>query len=269
MSYAEAAGRTSLVRAVDGSARRKPPSAATVIGTSTPRTALPAKIFGQQVFIHDLRPEGMLFGAVARPPGYASRLVSLDLAWAKALPGVVEVVRDGSFVGVIARREEQANQAARLIAAAAQWRDGAPLFGGREVFDHLRNAPSETRTIHTTPGAAPGLRTHSAEYRRAFQAHASIGASCALAKWEEGRLTVWSHAQGPFPLRGDLARALRIDATAIRVIHAQGSGCYGHNGADDVALDAALLARAMPGRTVRVHWTHEEEDGLGRPGPAP
>ena len=259
MTYAEAAGRTSLVRPVDGTAQRKAPAAATLVGTSYPRSDLPAKVFGQQVFIHDLRPEGMLFGAVARPPGYASRLVSLDMAWAKSLPGVVEVVRDGSFVGVIARREEQANQAARQISAAAEWRDAAPLFGGKDIFDYLKTTPAETKTIHTTPAGAPGTRRHNAEYRRAFQAHASIGASCALAKWEDGRLTVWSHAQGPFPLRGDLARGLRMDVGAIRVIHAQGSGCYGHNGADDVALDAALLARAIPGRTVRVHWTHEEE----------
>ncbi|WP_270934162.1 xanthine dehydrogenase family protein molybdopterin-binding subunit [Falsiroseomonas oryzae] len=259
MTYAEAASRVSLVRPVDTSARRKPPAAATLVGTSYPRTDIPAKVFGQQVFIHDLRPEGMLFGAVARPPGYAARLVSLDMVWAKSLPGVIEVVRDGSFLGVIARREEQANEAARMIAASAEWREGAPLFGGKSVFEYLRTAPSETRTIHSTEGGGPGARRHTAEYRRGFQAHASIGASCALARWEDGRLTVWSHSQGPFPLRGDLARGLRMQQAAIRVIHVQGSGCYGHNGADDVALDAALLARAVPGRTVRVHWTHEEE----------
>ena len=224
MSYGEAAGRVSLARPVDVTARRKPASAATIVGTSLPRTDLPAKVFGQTVFIHDLRPEGMLFGAVARPPAYAARLVSLDLAWAKSLPGVVEVVRDGSFVGIIARREEQANDAARKIVAAAQWRDGAPLFGGKSVFDHLLGDGALTQTIHTTAGATPGARTHRAEYRRGFQAHASIGASCALAKFEEGRLTVWSHAQGPFPLRGDLARGLRMPPASIRVIHAQGSG---------------------------------------------
>jgi CO/xanthine dehydrogenase Mo-binding subunit len=260
MTYAEAAGRVSLVRPADLAARRKPAAQQKVVGSSLPRTDIPAKVFGQQVFIHDLRPEGMLFGAVARPPGYAARLVALDMVWAKALPGVVEVVRDGSFLGVIARREEQANDAARRIVAAATWQDGAPLFGGKGVFEHLTTAPALTTTIHTTEaGAAQPARTHRAEYRRGFQAHASIGASCALAKWEDGRLTVWSHAQGPFPLRGDLSRGLRVAAEAVRVIHVQGAGCYGHNGADDVALDAALLARAVPGRPVRVHWTHAEE----------
>lgn len=260
MTYAEAAARVSLVRPANLAAQRKPPHAGTIIGTSLPRTDIPAKVFGQQVFIHDMRPEGMLFGAIARPPSYAARLVSLDMAWAEALPGVVKVVRDGSFIGVIARREEQANDAARKITAAAQWRDGQALFGGKGVFEHLKTEPALTRTIHSKEGpASAAARTHVAEYRRGFQAHASIGASCSLAKFEDGKLTVWSHAQGPFPLRGDLARGLRMDPAAIRVIHAQGSGCYGHNGADCVALDAALLARAMPGRTIRVHWTHEEE----------
>ncbi len=260
MTYAEAAGRVSLTRAVDGTVARKPVARQTVIGTSLPRTDLPAKVFGQQVFIHDMRPDGMVFGAVARPPGYAARLESLDMAWAKSLPGVIEVVRDGSFVGVIARREEQANDAARQISRTARWRDGAALFAGRDVFDHLLNQPALNTTIHRTEGAAPAVaRTHRAEYRRGFQAHASIGASCALAVWQGDAVTVWSHAQGPFPLRGDMARGLRVPLDRVHVIHAQGSGCYGHNGADDVALDAALLARAVPGRTVRVHWTHEEE----------
>ena len=114
--------------------------------------------------------------------------------------------------------------------------------------------------LHTVKAdAPPAAVTHKAEYRRHFQAHASIGASCALAQWQDGKLTVWSHTQGPFPLRGDLAKALKVAPDAIRVIHAQGAGCYGHNGADDVALDAALLARAVQGRPVRVHWAHEEE----------
>lgn len=260
MTYGEAAGRVSVARTVDTSARRKDPALGRLVGTSLPRTDLPAKVFGQQVFIHDLRPEGMLFGAVARPPGYAARLLSFDEAAARALPGVVAVVRDGSFLGVVARREEQAREAARRIAEAAAWENGDPLFGGKGVFDHMRGIDAEEKVLHRTAGDAQGsVRAHRVEYRRGFQAHASIGASCALAQWEGGRLTVWSHTQGPFPLRTDLAKALRVEEAAIRVVHAQGSGCYGHNGADDVALDAALLARAAGGRPVRVHWTHEEE----------
>jgi len=261
MHYGEAASRVSLTRLVDPNAKRKPASEQKIIGSSYPRTDIPAKVYGQQVFVHDLRPAGMLFGAIARPPAYAARLVSVDLAPIRAMPGVVEVVRDGSFLGVIAKREEQARAAAERLASSAKWDKGAVLFGGKGVFEHLLTAPSETKVIHEVkaPAAADAKITHKAEYRRAFQAHASIGASCALAHWVDGKATVWSHTQGPFPLRVHLAKALRVEQSAIRVIHAQGAGCYGHNGADDVALDAALLARAVPGKPVRVQWAHEEE----------
>ena len=261
MGYGEAAAKVSLSRPVDVTAKRKNPAEQKIIGTSYPRVDIPAKVFGQQVFIHDLRPEGMLFGAVARPPAYAARLLSVDLAAIRAMPGVVEVVRDGSFLGVVARREEQAQAAANRLAKSAKWGAGAPLFGGKSVFEHLLSANSETAVLHEVKAAASPAAgdAHQAEYRRDFQAHASIGASCALAQWQDGKLSVWSHTQGPFPLRGDLAKALKVPPETIRVIHAQGAGCYGHNGADDVALDAALLARAVPGKPVRVHWAHEEE----------
>jgi nicotinate dehydrogenase subunit B len=270
MSYGEAAGNISLSRPVDVTAKRKAPADQKLIGTSYPRVDIPAKVFGQQVFIHDLRPDGMLFGAIARPPAYAGRLVAADLAGIRAMPGVVEVVRDGSFLGVVARREEQAQAAANALAKSASWDAGVPLFGGKGVFDYmLTAADTETSVLHSAKGdAPPAAATHHAEYRRHFQAHASIGASCALAEWKDGRLTVWSHTQGPFPLRADLAKALKVPQGTIRVIHAQGSGCYGHNGADDVALDAALLARAVPGRPVRVHWAHEEEMAWEPWGPA-
>ncbi|HEX7267991.1 MAG TPA: molybdopterin cofactor-binding domain-containing protein [Streptosporangiaceae bacterium] len=260
MSYGEAAGKVSLSRPVDVTAKRKRPPEQRLIGTSYPRVDIPAKVFGSQVFIHDLRPAGMLFGSVARPPAYAARLASVDLAATRAMPGVVEVVQDGSFLGVVARREEQAQAAANALVKTAKWDAGAPLFGGKSIFDYLLTADSETAVLHTVKAdTLPAATTHKAEYRRHFQAHASIGASCALAHWQEARLTIWSHTQGPFPLRGDLAKALKVAPDTIRVIHAQGSGCYGHNGADDVALDAALLARAVPGKPVRVHWAHEEE----------
>jgi nicotinate dehydrogenase subunit B len=278
MGYGEAASRISLDRPVSAFAKRKLPSEQTLIGTSWPRVDIPAKVFAQQVFIHDLRPEGMLYGAVARPPTYAARLIAVDLAPIKAMPGVLEVVRDGSFLGVIAKREEQARAAAERLTSSARWDKGAALFDGKDVFDYLLNTPSEVKVIHEMQGSVvikgPGasvasslgspvigdkVSTHKSEYRRAFQAHASIGASCALAQWDGDHVTVWSHTQGPFPLRAHMAKALRVPVGAIRVIHAQGSGCYGHNGADDVAFDAALLARAVPGKPLRVHWAHEEE----------
>ncbi len=105
----------------------------------------------------------------------------------------------------------------------------------------------------------PGASRFEAEYSRPHIAHASIGPSCAVAQFQNGKYTVWTHSQGIFPLRGDLARVLNIAPENIVVIHAEGAGCYGHNGADDAALDAVLLARAVPGRPVRVQWMREDE----------
>ena len=133
MSYGEAAAKVSLSRPVDVTAKRKSPAEQRIIGTSYPRIDIPAKVFGQQVFIHDLRPAGMLFGAVARPPAYAARLLSADLAAIKAMPGVVEVVRDGSFLGVVARREEQAQAAANKLAKSAKWDDGRAAVRRQEA----------------------------------------------------------------------------------------------------------------------------------------
>ena len=155
MSYGEAAAKVSLSRPVDVTAKRKSPAEQRIIGTSYPRTDIPAKVFGEQVFIHDLRPADMLFGAVARPPAYAARLLSADLAAIKAMPGVVEVVRDGSFLGVVARREEQAQAAADKLAKSATWDNGAPLFAGKGIFDYLLTADSETKVLHTVKAERP------------------------------------------------------------------------------------------------------------------
>lgn len=260
MSYAEAAGKVSLARQVDPTVKRKPVAQQRVIGRPMERTDIPAKVFGQQVFIHDLRPAGMLFGAVARPPAYASKLVKVDTATIKAMPGVVGVVQDGSFLGVVAKREEQARAAAEKLEDIAEWSKPDTLFGGKGVHDYLLTTPNEEKTLYDTRGEGPAVaQSFKAEYRRGFQAHASIGASCALAQWQDGKLTVWSHTQGVYPLREHIARALKLQPGDVHVIHAQGSGCYGQNGADDVALDAALLAKITPGVPVRVHWQHEQE----------
>ena len=186
---------------------------------------------------------------------------SADLAAIRAMPGVVEVVRDGSFLGVVARREEQAQAAANAARQVGQVGRRRAAVRRQERLRLPADGRAPRRAVlHTVKAdASPAAVTHQAEYRRHFQAHASIGASCALAQWQDGQADgVVAHA-GAVPLRGDLAKALKVAPDTIRVIHAQGAGCYGHNGADDVALDAALLARAVPGKPVRVHWAHEEE----------
>ena len=214
-------------------------------------------------FVHDLRLPGMVYGRVLRPPGYGQRLDALAADAARAMRGVLAVVVDGSFVAVAAEREEQAVATRDVLAASARWQRQACAdlpADGRRV---LRTAPAETMPILHRGGvhdAAPAA-TVSATYSRPFLMHAALGPSAAAARLEPGGdLTIWSHAQGPFELRGALAEALQRAPESIRVIHVDGAGCYGHNGADDVALDAALLALAVPERPVLVAWSREDEN---------
>src|SRR5207244_4979469 len=171
----------------------------------------------------------------------------------------VAVVRDGSFLGGVAEREEQAIRARAALLKSAKWTVGPELPDPARLFDVIRSLPSKDATIGVKEGAAPAnARTLEAVYTKPYMAHASIGPSCAVAEFKDGKLTVWTHSQGVFPLKRDLVKALKVDASAVRCIHAEGSGCYGHNGADDVVLDAALLARAS-GRPVRLQWMRDDE----------
>src|SRR6185369_16960855 len=168
---------------------------------------------------------------------------------------------DGSFLGVAAAREEQAIAAAEALRAAATWDERADLPpSGPELFAWLRRARSQEDVVRDqAEAAAPEVKVLSATYTRPYQAHASIGPSCAVAQWTGGKLRVWSHSQGVFNLRSELAKVLRLAPGDVVVVHREGSGCYGHNGADDVALDAALVARAAGGRPVKLQWMRDDE----------
>jgi nicotinate dehydrogenase subunit B len=262
-SYWELTNDASLKREATAKAKPKPSSAHAVIGKSMPRRDIPAKVTGGPAYVQDLRLPGMLFGRAVRPPGPRARLASADEAAVRKMPGVVAVVRDGSFLGVAAEREEQAIAASRALKKAARWELAGDLPPtGPALFEHLRRAPSQVDVVAERSDAAPpAVKTLQASYTRPFQAHASIGPSCAVAQWQGGKLRVWTHSQGVFPLRGALARALRVEAADVVVMHREGSGCYGHNGADDVALDAALVARAVSGRPVKLQWMRDDEFG--------
>jgi nicotinate dehydrogenase subunit B len=197
-----------------------------------------------------------------RPPSPGAELIEFDEPRVRSLPGVVAVVRDGSFLAVAAAREEQAIRARDALKQSARWKEAESLPpSGDALYRDLmaRSTPVQTVADKAAPSAPEPVKRLEALYTRPYQAHASIGPSCAVAQWQDGRLTVWTHSQGVFPLRADLAKALDIDAKDIRCIHAEGAGCYGHNGADDVALDAALLARAVGGRPVKLQWMREDE----------
>jgi nicotinate dehydrogenase subunit B len=240
------------------------------IGKNRPRRDIPRKVTGGIAYVQDIRLPGMLYGRISRPPSYSAELMEFDEARVKKLQGVVEVVRDGRFLGVIAEREEWAIAARDELARAAKWHEDAQLPAAAEIYQHLKSLPAEEHVIaNKGDGAAPASRVSlAASFTRPYTAHASIGPSCAVAQLKDGQLTVWTHSQGVFPLQRDLAKALDMEVAKIRCIHAEGSGCYGHNGADDVALDAALLARAAKGRPVKVQWMRDDEFGWEPFGPA-
>ncbi len=267
LNYWQLAEKADLGRAADGRARPKSVDSLRLVGRPLPRLDIAAKISGA-AFVHDLELPGMLHGRVVRPPSYRARLVSLDAEPVRAMRGVAALVREGRFLGVVAEREEQAIHAMQALAKHAGWEEQADLPDVEAVPRFLRSARAQTETLCATGGRPADAPSLSACYSRPYLFHGSIGPACAVAWWRDGRLQVWSHSQSIRPLRRDLAIALGVDEESILVHHAEGAGCYGHNGADDAALDAALLARAVPGSPVRVQWMREDEFGWEPLGPA-
>jgi CO/xanthine dehydrogenase Mo-binding subunit len=247
----------------------KDPKEFRVIGTPMPRVDIPGKLTGQPSYVQDMRPDRMLHGRVVRPPSYGAQLTGLDTTAVEKMPGVVKIVRDGSFLAIAAEQEFQAINAMEALSDVAQWNETAQLPRQKDVHAYLKQLPSKDDTIlnRGSPGQQ-GTRALSASYQRPYQSHGSIGPSCALASFDGGALTVWTHSQGVFPLRDSIAKMLRMPPEQVHCIHTEGSGCYGHNAADDVAGDAALIARALPGRPIRVQWMREQEHGWEPFGPA-
>jgi len=260
LGYGELAAELDFDREVTAAAAPKPPAQHGIVGRSVPRRDIPAKVTGGAAYVQDIRLPRMVHGRVVRSPRYGARLDNLDEAPVRALPGVLAVVRDGSFLGVVAEREEQTIKAREALIRAAKWSGGSELPDPARLHEQLIALPTQSAVVSEKQAAvAPAAKTLEATYTRPYIAHASIGPSCAVAIFENGRLTVWTHSQGVFPLRRDLAKALKLDIEAVRCVHAEGAGCYGHNGADDAALDAALLARAVAGRPVRLQWMRDDE----------
>jgi len=258
-SYAALSDAVDLGVAADAGVPVKTPEQQRVAGTSAARLDLPDKVAGRARFIHDLRLPGQLFGRVVRPPSPGAQLVAVD---ASAVAGLdVQVVRDGSFLGVIGADEAVANRAVETLRSSATWEERDTLPDEDDLDTYLRAGPHETIPVVQDEPAAPRRgRRMRATYSRPFIAHASMAPSCGVAWWQaDGRLAVWSHSQGIHNLRDAIAQALNLDSASVTVEHAEGAGCYGHNGADDAAFDAVLLARAAQGRPVQVQWTRRDE----------
>jgi nicotinate dehydrogenase subunit B len=249
----------------------KSPEAYRIVGKSTARVDIPAKATGELMFVHDVRVPGMLHGRVVRPPyaGVAqgdfigNSLLHVDEDSVRDLPGIVKIVVIRDFVGIVAEREEIAQQAAKRL--NVQWKpvEGLPpLESSSEVEAALRANPSKRRDLviegDVDAALAQAGNTLDRTYVWPFQMHASIGPSCAVADCRDGALKVWSGTQNPHSLRADLALLMTLDEAQIEVVRMEAAGCYGRNCADDVVADAALLSRAV-GKPVRVQLSREDE----------
>jgi nicotinate dehydrogenase subunit B len=247
----------------------KDPASYQIMGQPIPRVDIPAKVTGGAAYIQDMRLPGMVHARVVRPPSYGAELVALDTAAIEKLPGVVKIVRDGNFLAVVATKEYQAVKAMRTLASVAKWRETAQLPKQDNLPNVIAALPSQDTVIYQQSNpSASGTKTLEASYTRPYQAHGSIGPSCAVAQTIDDAMTVWTHTQGVYPDRAGIAEMLKVPPASVRLIHVEGSGCYGHNGADDAAADAALIARAMPGIPVRVQWMREQEHAWEPFGPA-
>ena len=263
VSYGELIGGRRFQRQVTGEFSPKPPKDFQLVGRPIQRLDIPPKVTGLPSYVQDLRLPGMVHGRILHPPSYQSRLEQLEVDRARSVPGVIKVVRDGSFVGVIARKEEQAIQAVKILGESSKWNEQRDLPSPKDLFTYFRKLPAKQVVVRDEGSVQLALKgaskTLEATFTRPYQAHASMGPSCGVAQFRDDLLTVWTHSQGVYALRRELSGLLGLPQEKIRVIHREGAGCYGHNGADDAAAEAAFLARAAPGQPVRVQWMREDE----------
>ena len=251
-----------LAHEAEGSATPKPYGGYRVVGQSVPRVDLPAKLTGAG-FIHDIVRPDLLHARILRQPGRMARLVSLDeVGLRRAAPGDYRILRIGDFVAFVAADETTVQRTASAAPLHAAWENVRSFTLGQGEANWLIGRAGAIERIVGEPPTPPDAEVVlEATYSRPYVAHAAIAPSCGLAEFRDGQLSVWSHTQGVYPLRAALADVMGLDKSAITVRHAHGAGCYGHNGADDAALDAALIAREIPDHCIRVQWMREEEFG--------
>lgn len=271
LAYAELiAGRHVRIE-IDPTVRVKTPDEYRIVGRSQKRNDIASKALGDSTYVHDVRVPGMLHGRVIRPPhaGFdhgelvGRSLIAVDQHSVADIPGLVAVVIEGDFVGVVATREENAVEAMKRLKVV--WREQPPRPDLNRVEEALRGAPKEkTRLLRESGNVDTALAGAQSVMQRTYvwpyQMHGSIGPSCAVADWQDGRLVVWSGTQNPHWMRRDLALLMAMPEDEIVVERLEAAGCYGRNCADDVTADASLLSRAV-GRPVRVQLTREQEHG--------
>ncbi len=258
-----AAGRFDVV--TTGAIAPRDPATYRVVGTDLSRRDALAKVTGGAAFVSDVRLEGMRHARVLRPPRNGAHRLDVDRS---RLPAGVELFSKGDFLAVVAATEGEAVSAASAV--SVRWSDDELLPPQAELFDRMRSASTVDRVLRegqVEDGLASADTIVDRSYEWPFQAHASIGPACAVADVRDGRAIVHAAAQGVYPLQRGLAALLGLPTEAVTVVHGEGPGCYGHNGADDVAADAAVLSQAL-GYPVRVQWSREDEHVWARKGPA-
>ena len=252
--------------------KAKDPKEYTTVGKPVPRFDLPPKVTGEAVYVHDVRVPGMLHGRVVRPPVVNTSAVSIDEDSAKNIPGLVKVVSQGSFVGIVAKTEWAAIKAAEALKVTWAKPTSKIPANPEELYAYLKNTKSFT-TLKAAEKGNPATaltkakKQYEATYRWPFQMHAMIGPSCAVADVRGEKATIWSGCQGPFRTRASIAGLLNIPEKNVRVVYHEASGSYGRMSNDDGAEDAALLSRAV-GAPVRVQWSRQDEHGWEPKGPA-
>jgi nicotinate dehydrogenase subunit B len=265
VTYAQLIGGKRFVGSIAGGSSSAAAFPHVATGRSIPRLDIPAKVTGAYGYLHNLRLPGMLHGRPIRPPSPGATLLSYSAASLGSIPVKIAIVRTGNFIGVVAESEWHAVRAARELHVS--WSDAPALPSEETLYDTLRKAESTPRVV-ASAGDVDGTltQTHAlqATYQWPFQTHGSIGPSCAVADVRRSGTTIYSATQGVYPLRGAIAQLLDVPNARVRVVYVEGSGCYGHNGADDAAADAALLSRSVA-RPVRVQWSRADEHGWGSP----
>jgi CO/xanthine dehydrogenase Mo-binding subunit len=253
---------------IEGKATPKPHTAYRYVGKPVPRRDLPGKIAGAG-FVHDMARPDMLHARILRQPCRGALLASFDeAALRRAERGVFSIVRVGNFMAFVGADEQVVQRAAAAAPSHARWDNVPRIAAPQQEAQWLVGQPSNDRLLGDPLPTGELRNVVSASYSRPYVAHASMAPSCALAEYRDGHLSVWSHTQGVYPLRTALSHVLGIAEDTITVRHAHGAGCYGHNGADDVAVDAAVIAMQLPDHCIRVQWRREEEFGFEPAGPA-
>jgi CO/xanthine dehydrogenase Mo-binding subunit len=270
LRYADLLGGSRLELAVDAKAPLKPPAEYTIVGKSIARLDIPDKVTGRFTYMHDFKLDGMLHARVVRPPAMKAKLVSYNDWDCNRVPGYIGVVRKGDFLAVLSRSEWGAIRAARAL--ETKWTDWNGLPEQAKLWEWVRavkvNKTEQFQGVgDPTPVlAAGGARTFSASYDFPVQTHGSLGPSCAVAVFEDGKLTCWSASQATHLLRKQLAGMLSMKIDDVHCIYLEGSGCYGRNGHEDAAADAALISKEV-GLPVRVQWMRDDEHGWDPKGP--